>query len=252
MGGIERRAGDDTDVVADTDVINGNSLPEAPQGEQPAGPTSKRQWSNLKSPVSRQQVDEFGRVAAAAATAAITSFARSVAALARFCGRAAAHGWRAVERVPAHVRLLFVVAVVMLSGVVGSIALSGTAGLVCAIVVVPVSSITIGALGHRWYSRQSSGVTPHVDSSELARSMGYVDKKLTLALNTFGSERHQQAVIALFQAKTAVELTLGTEQDYATHIDEPVPVDDYGLRPRIQAGPASTSLPPESNSLAAS
>ncbi|MDG4665959.1 hypothetical protein [Mycobacterium sp. 236(2023)] len=239
-------------MVADTDVIDGNSLPEPPPGEQTAAPTSKRAWSMPKSPVSRQQVDDLGRVAATAAAAATKSFARSVAALARFCGRAAAHGWRAIERVPAHVRLLFVVAVVMLSGVVGSIALSGTAGLICAIVVVPVSSITIGALGHRWYSRQSGDATPHIDSSELARSMGYVDRKLTLALNTFGSERHQQAVIALFQAKTAVELTLGTEQDYATHIDEPVSVDDYGLRPRIQAGPASTSPPPESNSLAAS
>jgi hypothetical protein len=57
-------------------------------------------------------------------------------------------------------------------------------------------------------------------------------------------------VIALFQAKTAVELTLGTEQDTAGHIDEPVPLEDYGLRPRIQAGTGSTLS--ESNSLAAS
>ena len=71
--------------------------------------------------------------------------------------------------------------------------------------------------------------------------MGYVDRKLTLALNSLGSERHQQAVIALFQAKTAVELALGTEQDDSEREAEPVHVDAYRLRPRIQAGSAVAS-----------
>ncbi|PRC46585.1 hypothetical protein C6A85_89335, partial [Mycobacterium sp. ITM-2017-0098] len=135
-----------------------------------------------------------------------------------------------------------------------SIALSGTIGLMCAVVVVPVCSIAVGALGHRWYGRPADARTDVTDkpaaASDLQRSVVYVDKKLTVALNAFGSERHQQAVIALFQAKTALELALGTEQDAADHIDEPVSVDDYGLRPRIRAGSGSSVS--ESTSLAAS
>lgn len=58
-------------------------------------------------------------------------------------------------------------------------------------------------------------------------------------------------MIALFQAKTAVELTLGTEQDEASHIDALLAVDGHDTRPRIRAGSAPKSLR-ESNSLAAS
>ncbi len=53
---------------------------------------------------------------------------------------------------------------------------------------------------------------------------------LTTALTSFGTEHHQQAVIALFQAKTAVELTLGTEDDPTNYADLTLRPDDYGLR----------------------
>ncbi|WP_235733862.1 hypothetical protein [Mycolicibacterium austroafricanum] len=59
-------------------------------------------------------------------------------------------------------------------------------------------------------------------------------------------------MIALFQAKTAVELTLGTEQDLASYGDIALRADDYGLRPRIRAGSGPTTAPREGNSLAAS
>lgn len=217
-----------------------------------------------KAPVSRKQVDDVGRVAGKAVVVtgkalinAVAAVAKALAGVARCGARAVVQVWHAIEGVPAAVQLMSVVAILMLLGIVGSIALAGTAGLVCAIVVVPVCSITLGALGHRWIGRHGQAVAPVADTrgapvatSELQRSVNYVDKKLTVALNSLGSDRHQQAVIALFQAKTAVELALGTEQDAESHDDAPVQVDAYRLRPRIQAGSKSTMS--ESNSLAAS
>jgi len=250
-GPIGRPPGDDTGVVADTNVINVNSPAEAadpqsdapttaeaaaPAPEQPAA--QQRAWSMPKAPLSRTQVDELGRTAAKAVAAAATAVGKAIAGVARFAAHAVARIWRALEAVPAAVQLLAVVAILMLLGIVGSIAAAGTLGLICSVVVVPVCSIALGALGHRWFTR--SAVAPAAAESDLSRSVVYVDKKLTLALNSLGSERHQQAVIALFQAKTAVELALGTEQDEADRDDAPVHVDAYRLRPRIQAGSAAS------------
>lgn len=249
--------GDDTGVVADADVTKedepSGAAGEASKVAEPqATPAAKASWSMPKAPVSRDQVDEFGRNAAKA----VGGVVKALAAVARHGARAAAVMWRAIGDVPVALRALFVLAFLMLLGIVGSIALSGTAGLLCAIVVVPVSSIAVGALGHRWLAK---GGAEHravrareAEPSELARSIVYVDKKLTVALNSFGSERHQQAVVALFQAKTAVELALGTEGETASHINEAVPIDVYGMRPRIQAGAASKSLTSEPTSAAAS
>lgn len=228
-------------MTADASVINGSEPIEA-QTAPPAEPMPAQPRPVPKSPITRKQVDELGRMG----VKAVAGLARTVAGLARYGARVAGQGGRAIGEIPAAVRLLFVVAMLMLLGVVGSIALSGTLALVCAVVVVPVTSIALGALGHRWYSRhdgerpqRSDTRQAEVASTDLARSVAYVDTKLTLALNTFGSERHQQAVIALFQAKTAVELALGTDQDVSVTADAPVPVDEYRLRPRIQAGSAS-------------
>ena len=152
-------------------------------------------------------------------------------------------------------RLLILVGVLMLLGIVGAIALHNSLGLACIVVVVPVCSIALGALGQRWYSALGGQQTHRVEgpaaeaaAPELQRSVEYVDKKLTFALNAFGAERHQHAMIALFQAKTAVELTLGTEQD----ADMFLALDEHTTRPRIRAGGASRSSMRESTSLAAS
>lgn len=261
-GLIERPPGDDTDVVADTNVINVNSSPEAadprpdaPGAAEAAAPApeqaaAQRAWSMPKAPVSRQQVDAFGRTVAKGTVTTASAVGTAVTAIARCVVRVAAQVWRAIDAVPAALRLLAVLAVLTLFGVVGSIAAAGALGLVCSVVVVPVCSIALGALGHRWFTRNP--VEPAATESDLSRSVVYVDKKLTLALNSLGSERHQQAVIALFQAKTAVELALGTEQDEADRDNAPVQVDAYRLRPRIQAGPGSKTAMSESNSLAAS
>ncbi len=250
-------------MVADANVINVNSPvePADPQSDAPtaaeaAGPAperpaaQQRAWSMPKAPVNRRQVDEFGRAAAKASVGAASAVTKAVAGLARYVARGTAQIWRAIGSVPATLRLLGVLAVLMLLGIVGSIAAAGTLAMICSVVVVPVCAITLGAVGHRWFSR--SPAAPAALESDLSRSVVYVDRKLTLALNSLGSERHQQAVIALFQAKTAVELALGTEQDEADRDDAPVPVDAYRLRPRIQAGPGAKTAMSESNSLAAS
>jgi hypothetical protein len=262
-------------VTADANVINESSTAESPEersavpleagheavDQPPAQPSA---WSMPKAPVNRKQVEDFGRLARKAVMAtgkalidAATAIAKAVAGVARYGARAVAQIWRAIEGVPAALQLLSVVAVLMLAGIVGSIALAGTAGLICAVVVVPVCSITLGSLGHRWFGSLGQSAPPqvgtrsgHAEASDLERSVTYVDKKLTVALNLLGSDRHQQAVIALFQAKTAVELALGTEQDEVNHDDAPVQVDAYRARPRIQAGPKTAMS--ESNSLAAS
>lgn len=256
-------------MVSDASVNNGSSPTEAPDGQpaastpaepaapppaEPAAPESQapagaastpappKPRSLPKSPVTRDHVDALGR----GAGKAVTGVAKALAALARVAARIVTQTGRGIDHVPPALRLLLAAGILMLLGVVGTIALPGTAGLLCAIVVVPLCSITVGALGHRWFSTSRAEPSPRTDApgrevatADLSRSVAYVDKKLTVALNAFGSDRHQQAVIALFQAKTAVELALGTEQDADSRTDAPLPIADHPRRPRIQAGNAS-------------
>lgn len=204
-----------------------------------------------KSPVTRAQADAVGRFA----VTALRRIAAFIAAAARHGARAVKHAWHAISAVPPALQLFFAAGILMLLGVVGAITLHTTLGLICIVVVVPVCAGILGALGHRWYSGLATEPKERTRpaepaASDLQRAVHYVDKKLAVALTSLGTEHHQQAVIALFQVKTAVELALGTEQDTAGYVDVSLRADDYGLRPRIRAGSASTL--PESNSLAAS
>ena len=209
-----------------------------------------------KSPVTREHADKVGRIA----VEAVTNTARFIAGVARFGARVLTQAWRAFEGVPTALKVFVIAGLLLLLGLAGAIALDGSLGLLCTLVVIPVCSITLGALGHHWYgglaAEQKSRLTDtdpaEPSTSDLQRSVEYVDNKLAVALKSFGTERHQQAVIALFQAKTAVELTLGTEQDTTTYAAFPLPVDDRDLRPRIRVGSSSKSLMREGNSLAAS
>jgi hypothetical protein len=172
--------------------------------------------------------------------------------LARSLARGAAQVGRALQAVPPAVRPLCTLGVLALVGIVGSISLTGPLGLACAIVVVPVCSIAVGALGYRWYLEHEGDTAPRTAATtvpEVARSVGYVDQKLAIALNSLGNDRHQQAVIALVQAKTAVELALGTERD---HRDPAWDIDEHHLRPRIRAGSTANRAVHATNSLAAS
>jgi hypothetical protein len=235
--------------------------PEPKVAEQPVGPVTapaaaKRTWSMPKSPVTREQADRWGRAVLEAGVATGAFVGRMARRGAGIVGQ----GWSAIGEVPPAVRLLFVVAVLLPLGIIGTVALHNSLGLVCAIAVVPVCSATIGALGYRWSTGRGmerprtvdDPASPQATISESQRSLEYVDKKLALALNAFGTERHQHAVIALFQAKTAVELTLGTEQDAANQVEALLPTEEHHLRPRIRAGSPSNSPFRESNSLAAS
>ncbi|OBB29259.1 hypothetical protein A5792_20015 [Mycolicibacterium peregrinum] len=250
-------------MVDDANVTN--AVPEPPtstpdadevrtETETVAGaPTPQpRAWTMPKSPVTREQADEVGRIARKAVTA-IMGF---IAGLARYVARTVRQLALAIDAVPPAVRVLALMGIFTLLGIVGAIALEGTVALVCIVVVIPLCSTSLGVLGHRWYSGLGTQSVPRAavpaapaPVADLQRSIEYVDKKLTLALNAFGAERQQHAMIALFQAKTAVELTLGTEQD--TAFDALLAVDDHDARPRIRAGSASKSLR-ENTSLAAS
>ena len=251
--------GDDTNVVADADVkpeqVAVEALDAPPSDSDPGPATLKpRAWSMPKPLVTREQADEVGRTVVNAGV----GIARLVRSLAGSCVRALRHVWRAIEAVPPAVRSLFAATLFMLLGVAGSIALHNGVGLICAIVVVPVCSVTLGVLGHRWYSGLGDRQV-HTDAGEtkagrpeLQRSVQYVDNKLALALSSLGTERHQQAVIALFQAKTAVELALGTELQAAGHTVTDLLTDDQDRRPRIQAGDGTKQPMQQTNSLAAS
>jgi hypothetical protein len=238
-------------------VVDGADVTDVLVTEQPAEPAMaptapRRPWSRPESPVTREQVDQWGRQARTAARKA-----GAVAAdAARSGARGVAHVWREIGAVPPAVRLFVGTGVLMLTGVAGALTLHDTLGLLCTVVVIPVCAATLGALGHRWYSGLGDDAAPRADTrppaSDLERSVHYVDRKLALALTSLGTERHQQAVIALFQAKTAVELTLGTEQDDEGSGDLLVRADDYGLRPRIRAGSEATPALREGDSLAAS
>ncbi|RZT25862.1 hypothetical protein EV589_1610 [Mycobacterium sp. BK558] len=215
----------------------------------------QRTWSMPKSPVTREQADAAGRAALRAArrlVGFVLGFARALA-------RAVTGAGRLIAAVPPAVQLFAGAGVLMLSGIVGAIALGNTLGLLCTVVVIPVCAGVLGALAHRWYHGLAAEATPRADpqrpelaTSDLQRSVHYVDRKLAVALTSLGTERHQQAVIALFQAKTAVELTLGTENDTASCSDLSLRADDYALRPRIRAGTEPTPALRESDSLAAS
>ncbi|WP_019972877.1 hypothetical protein [Mycobacterium sp. 141] len=238
-------------MAVDTNVTNVVPAPEpvGPEADEardepgavPGSQSQQRVWSMPKPAVTRKQVDEVGRIAVKAGTA-IVGF---ITELARRGARAVRQLCRAIEAVPPTVRLLTTSGVLMLLGMVGAISLHNSVGLSCIIVVVPVCSAILGALGHRWYSGLDGQPAPRAEGpaaaavmSDLQRSVEYVDNKLTVALNAFGAERQQHAMIALFQAKTAVELTLGTEQDTTSRLDVLLPAGIHDARPRIRAGSA--------------
>jgi hypothetical protein len=206
-----------------------------------------------RSPISRQQLDAAGQVAFKAVSTAGTV----VTAIGRSTARVIGHLWQLVRAVPGALQAFALAGIGMLLGVFGAIALDNALGLVCTVAVIPVCAMVLGALGHRWYSglAEKSDETPAVPvapaPSDLQRSVEYVDRKLAVALTSIGTERHQQALIAMFQAKTAVELTLGTEEDSALAGVATLP-EEQALRPRIRVGSTSKATLRESNSLAAS
>lgn len=209
-----------------------------------------------KNPVTCHHVDSAGRLARGVGTALFTA----TRAIAASCADLVRMTSRAIGSVPPALRAMAVLTTLMLLGIVGSIAWQGTASLLCSVVVIPLCAIALGALGHRRYgngqtlaettAKPETAGPGATSGGDLQRAVDYVDHKLTVALNSFGAERQQAAMIALFQAKTALELTLGTEQNGTTPIDALLLPDESAARPRIRPG-AKTALR-ENSSLAAS
>ena len=204
-------------------------------------------------PAPRTQTDTVGRIARDAVTAIVAV----LCATARCGADAVRQLRRAIGAVPPALRVLALVGIAMLLGMVGAMALPDGWGLICLIVVTPLCSMTLGALGYRWYAGPAGRPVPRADAPEpdvsapeLRRSVEYVDRKLTDALHAFGADHHQHAMIALFQAKTAVEFTLGTEQDQDSQIGALLSAEGRDARPRIRAGSATPLH--EGSSLAAS
>jgi hypothetical protein len=246
-------------VVSDTSDTNVTVVGSAPESGQSghadnvttASPKPKT-WAMPRSPITAEHADRMGRIALAVAA----GIGRFIAGAARYCARVIGQIGRSVEAVPSNLKVFVVAGMLLLVGLVGAIAAEATLGLVSTVVVIPACSGILGILGYRWYNRLDGAVaqpdarTAEPTSASLQRSVEYVDNRLALALASLGTDHHRQAVIAIVQAKTAVELTLGTESDAANHADVPLRAGEDDLRPRIRIG--STSALRESSSLAAS
>ncbi|WP_159230423.1 hypothetical protein [Mycolicibacterium vanbaalenii] len=187
----------------------------------------------------RDYAAEFGRFATTAGSA-MSRFgvrvARFGAAFVKAFARLVTFGWRIVAEIPPALRLFGALALSVVLSVFGSVTFDGALGTMFAVVLVPCFSLALGVVAHKWYAVPGEEAVPGEDAhhvarptGELERSVEFVDTKLAFALNSFGTERHQQAVIALIQAKTATELARST-----------APVAVPSARPRIRDGGTPT------------
>lgn len=212
-------------------------------GVSSAPPARQRMWSMPTVEATRKRTDEWGRIAirfGAIFGTIVVKFARSVA---KVCGGIAAFGGQVIREVPPALQLLGALGLCAILSIAGSLALDNALGKSCAVVFVPGFALAFGVVANRWYSglgddrRRRNGIQNAGHStSDLERSVEYVDAKLAFALTEFGAERHQQAMVALIQAKTASELSFATAQESAGH----------GPRPRIRDGGAPKTTRRES------
>lgn len=102
--------------------------------------------------------------------------------------------------------------------IVASVSSSGSLGVTSAVLFVPALSAAIGAIAMRSVAeRRDRRLVREAAQREatqlrhLEHTLDYVDAKLTAALTQFNSDRRNDAVIAMFQAKAATELYRGPE-----------------------------------------
>jgi len=237
-----------TDAAAQLSTEVTGTTPETPEAATPDQPRGR---SAPTSALAREHAEAAGR----RLFAAFGTLGGLMVQLARGAARLGRRSMSAAAAIPPTLQAFGLSGLGLLIGIVGALAWHGSAGLFCIVVVIPISSMVLGGVGHRFYAapRQPAAAGPQRSASHGVtpsdhRALEYVDQKLTFALRAFGAQRNQHAMVALFQAKTAIELALGTEQDS----DIFSALDDHPTRPRIRAGSASKTLFPESNSLAAS
>jgi hypothetical protein len=113
--------------------------------------------------------------------------------------------------------LLALLSVLVASSVVAALAFDSSLGVAATVLFIPTLSAAFGAITLRWLDDRRKSQAQREDSREEARALhqaehtlDYIDAKLTTALTKFGTERHNEAVIGMFQAKAATELYLGT------------------------------------------
>lgn len=236
-GVIESRPTTEAEKVeeppAEESAVDAETAAQQPEQGVPApcapaaAPGQQRMWSMPTATTTRKYTDEFEQIAIEFG-AGVATIGRSVA---KMCGGVVTSGWHIIREVPPAVRLLGALGLAALLSIIGSTALDNTLGATCAVAFVPGFSLAFGAVAHHFFR----GPADQHSAPDLERSIEYVDGKLACALNAFGTERHQQAVIALIQAKTATELFFGTAQESVQH----------GLRPRIKDGGVSKTRRPE-------
>lgn len=209
-------------------------IPVAASGVS-AEPARQLAWSMPTLEEARKRADELSRIAMRFAAVFGTILAQLARSVAKLCAGIAAFAAQVVSEVPPALRLLGALGLCTVLSIVGSLTLDNVLGKSCAAVFVPGFALAFGVVANRWYSglgenrRRRSGVqNPGRSASDLERSVDYADAKLAFALSAFGTERHQQAVIAVIQAKTATELSFGTARESA----------GLGPRPRIRDGGA--------------
>lgn len=243
---------DDARAEAEAEGVTVESEAVAPQGHaedasppiaMEAAPEAPPERSMPTVKATRRRADEFGRIAIKTG-AVVMRFGRSVGQVFR---SVAIFGWRAIGEVPPALRLLGALALSVAVCIAGSLILDTALGVTCAAVLVPGFSIAFGVVAHRWFTGFSESVpqrqrmeTPASSTPDLRRSVEYVDGKLALALSALGTERHQEAVVALIQAKTATELSFGPTPESV----------ENGDRPRIRAG--GGSQPPRQDAVSGS
>lgn len=215
----------------------------------PQPPARRPKWSLPTAEQARQHTDELGRIALRLG-ALFVKFACGVAGV---CAGIADFVRQVVNVVPPALRLLGALGLCLILSIAGSVALDNALGKSCAAVFVPGFALAFGVVANRWYRGLGGGGLGDDDGrrcgsgvenagragSDVERSVEYVDAKLAFALAAFGTERHQQAVVALIQAKAVTELSCGT--------DRPEPVG-HGPRPRISDGGAPKTSSHEEHS----
>ncbi len=242
---------DDAEVVSigaidERPTVQAGTVAAEPAEQRPAPPESAQEQPDHRQEQApkpagprRDYAADFGRLATTVGSALSrlgASVARFAAAFVTACARVLTAGWRIVAEIPPALRLLGALALSVVLSVFGSLTFDSALGTMFAVVLVPCFSLALGVVAHKWYAGLSregeSGEVAARDaplSVQLERSVEFVDTKLAFALNSFGTERHQQAVIALIQAKTATELARST-----------APVAVSSARPRIRDGGAPT------------
>ncbi|MDY6997695.1 MAG: hypothetical protein SW019_13925 [Actinomycetota bacterium] len=180
--------------------------PPPPAADAPPAP-----GTDAPPPATPRPKPQWGRAAARQAAAV----SAKLAPLAR------AAGDRVAAASPTTVLLGLLGLLVALS-IAAALTFDSSLGVAATVLFVPVLSAAFGAISLRCLDDRRKAQVQREDAREDTRALhqaehtlDYIDTKLNAALTRFGTERHNEAVIGMFQAKAATELYLGTDRQPA-------------------------------------